>query len=209
MDIISEKAKVLKIYEEISSGGLFKIASTMDKILVYILPYILISILCFSFLYGSLKNIIVLNALNPILLFIVFYYADKIYKNYRRKIFYFQNGQNKDTHYNLFVDNLIKYKIELKDIEFYIDLLTFDRDSSTKGRNGFLDYIFIIYIPGLMVYYSKVLEKLETIIYLSFGLFIIPLFIFLFKNIFNIKKNKLVLILQYLKRRRIELNYGK
>jgi hypothetical protein len=209
MDIISEKAKILNIYEEISSGGLFKIASTKDKILVYILPYILVPILSFSFLYGTLKNIIVLNVLNPIFLFIFFYYTDKIYKNYRRKTFYLPNGENKDTHYNLFVDNLVKHKIELKDIEFYIDLLIFDKDSSTKDKSGFFDYLFVIYIPGLMIYYSKILEKLETIIYLSFGLFIIPLFIFLFKNIFNAKKNKFVFILQYLKRRKIELNYEK
>ena len=56
-----------------------------------------------------------------------------------------------------------------------------------------------------MIYFNDEFSKDITMAYLSVGLVLVPMIIFFVKIIFNRKKIKYDLILQYLKRRNIEL----
>jgi hypothetical protein len=208
MDLNYKIKKIIDIYDEISSKGLFKISNKKEKFLIFILPYILISLLCIISIC-SIKNEIIIYYISPLLLFIILWLFNFLYMRHRNKIFNIKNKSNNDTHYNLFINNLKKHKINYKEIILFIDIMTLDNDSTNFNKTGIGQYLSLIFIPILRVYFiSHFIDmKLQIIIILFLLLFLIPVVIFILKNIFNIKKNKYYIILQYLKRRKIELKY--
>jgi len=115
--------------------------------------------------------------------------------------------QKNDSHYIKFIESLDENGIKQNEINFYIELLSLDNNSSEKIK--FFEYISLILIPGLMIYFNDLFEKVETIIYLFYGLFFIPVFIYIVKAISKQKNSKYDTILEYLKRRSLELKYNK
>ncbi|MCL2211148.1 MAG: hypothetical protein FWB95_04430 [Treponema sp.] len=207
MDISAEKKELLDIYES-EQKSLFKEANRKQKLFVYILPYALIIISLLLLICGIINKKDILLLISLFILFISFYYSYKSYECYTEK--YYLKKQDANTHYRNFIKNLDKKNIKQQEqIDYYIDLLMLSNEPVYGAKTGIFEYATLIYIPFLMVHFSKYFEKFDAMILFTLGLFIVPLFVFIFKSIFRHKKNKFDLILKYLKRRSIELKYGK
>jgi hypothetical protein len=116
---------------------------------------------------------------------------------------------NIDGYYHFFIKNLKRQKIKDSQIKYYMDLLELDKDSPNNTKTGFFEWLLPIFISGLMICFNDEFSKAVTMAYLSVGLVLVPMIIFFVKVIFNRKKIKYDLILQYLKRRNIELTVYK
>jgi hypothetical protein len=207
MDIRFEKERILNIYDEVSSKGLYKKANTMEKFLAYILPLVLFFIFCIMCVVCEICNNTILEIISLILLIFSILYQYIAYEIFRKKKYNLIGKQKYDSHYNKFIEVLDENGIKQNEINFFIELLLLDNNPSEKIR--FSEYISLILIPGLMIYFNDSFEKVETIIFLFYGLFFIPVFIYIVKIIAKQKNSKFDTILEYLKRRSIELKYNK
>ncbi|MDR0322799.1 MAG: hypothetical protein LBI28_15005 [Treponema sp.] len=204
MDINAEKKKLLDIYNKTSNMNLYKNASKKEKFLLFILPIILTLILLFF--CWVFKNSPVSLISFP-LLFFIFYISGKRYDNYIKNKYCLPKNQNDNIYYRTFIKDLKAEGIKGKKIKYYIDLLGLDNNSDQNNKISFYSYFTLIYIPALMVYFNDAFIDAKIIAYLTLGLFFVPVFVFLFKAYFGIKKRKYDMILQFLKRRSIELKY--
>ena len=209
MDIRFDKLEILRIYNENTNLRIYKNANNKARLFIFIIP-ITVAILSFCLLfYGILRDNNIVYLISLLLIFLTFYYYNKSYDDYIEGKYKLKKGKNKDLYYHIFVKNLKFNGIKSqKNIQYYIELLELDNNATNYYKTGFLEYASLIYIPGLMIYFNNEFEKSETMAYLSIGLFFVPIFIFLFKILFINKKHiKYDTILQYLKRRNIELTY--
>jgi hypothetical protein len=134
-----------------------------------------------------------------------------MYEKFIMKYYNSKKDRYQESHYHIFIRKLKVNKIIKKEeIKYYIELLKLDSEPTVNNNETFfLKYLSWLYIPMLMIYFHEIISEAQTIAFFSFGLFFVPLFVFVFRNIFNRKRNKLDIILRYLKRRYIELEYGK
>ena len=206
MDFQEEERKIFDIYNEHSIENQYKRANAKDKFIIFILPVIFTIMSICLFVFGIIKNNI-LNLVAIFLLLVIFYIYNKTYDNYIKRKYYLHGTKIKDMYFNIFKKNLDVHDINnSKKVKFYIDILELEKVSTSNIKTGFLEYISLLYIPGLMIYFNSLFEKEETIAYLTIGLFSIPVFIFLFKVLFiNRKQIKYDTLLHFLKRRNIEL----
>jgi L-asparagine transporter-like permease len=205
MDLDVEQQKIVNIYDEMSDVYLFKKTNIKNKLRLFIIPLLCSMIFYVLIVIFYFKNDIIGFVLCLVLFFLcLFFYTNSINKYLRGKYYL---KKSKDIYYHIFVKNLNKNGINKQNkIIFYIELLeTENENRNKKYPNGFFEYLSLFFIPGLMVFFDKIFKKNETIIILSFGLFFVPLFIFLFYTFKHRKKNKIETIIYWLKKRKIEL----
>ena len=206
MDINYDKKKILCIYNEISCFTLYKKAKTVDKILFFILSIVILAITCTLCILENIFHMNILSLISLIVLISFFICFDKMYGLYIKREYKLRNI---DGYYHFFIKNLKKHKIKDSQIKYYIDLLELGKDSPNNTKTGFFEWLLPIFISGIMIYFNDEFSKAVTIAYLSVGLVVVPMIIFFIKIIFNRNKIKYDLILQYLKRRNIELTVYK
>jgi hypothetical protein len=208
MDIKAEKEKILEIYNKISNVNTYKSANLKNKLIIFIIPIFFAFFATGLLLYGIKHNNILFYA-SIFILFLTFFFYNISYDNYIKGKYFLQKDANKDKYYDIFIKNLEAHDIkDQKKINYYISLLELDNTTTTNNKSGFLEYISLIYIPGLMLYFDNLFKNAEIIAYLSLGILFVPAFIFIFKVLFiNRKRMKYDTILCYLKRRIIELIY--
>ena len=204
-NINSERNKIMNIYNKISNNILFKKANMRNKLLFFILPTITLIIPCILYISGNVINNRILTIISPLLLILSFLYNNKVYKFYIRKEY---KINNKDIYYRFFINNLRLHRIQNRKIKYYIDLFELKEPPYNFGI-GFSEYLLSVFIPGMMIYTNNFFQREEAVVYLFLGLFFVPIIIFLIKSITNRNKIKHEIILQYLKRRNIELTVYK
>ena len=210
MDILTEKKKILDIFNEHSIRNQYKKANNKDRFFIFILPVTLTIISLLLIIVKLYNNNIlnfIFNIIGLILLLITFVYYDKTYDRYIKGKYYLNGIQNKDVYYNAFKDDLDNYGIkDIKKINLYIDILELDTVSMYNIKPDFFKYFSVICIPVLMIYFNNFFENAKIIACIIVGLFIIPVSIFIIKVLFiNRKQIRYDTLLHFLKRRRIEL----
>jgi predicted PurR-regulated permease PerM len=206
MNLDVEQQRIIDIHDEMSYMNLFKKTNTKNKLRLFIIPFLLLIISYVLIVIFYFKNNTIGLVPCLVLFFVCFIVSDNSISKYLQGKYYLK--KSKDIYYHIFVKNLNKNGITKQNkIIFYIELLdTENKRQNKKYPNGFLGYLSLFFVPGLMIFFDKIFRKNETLIILALGLFFVPVFIFLFYTFKDRKKNKIEKIIYWLKKRKLELS---